>query len=163
MMPGTRAILVASVVISLGLFCGGIALGALLHLAACPLCIIQRMLYLLFGVVTLIGLAFHRPSVGCVVARVLMVAVGGTGTFVAGYQTWIQHFPPGIGCAANSPWWENFVYWAGEKIPLFFQAGGVCEDSSWKFLGLTIAEYSLLAFSSLTVLALIVLLRRSRS
>jgi protein dithiol:quinone oxidoreductase len=162
MMLGTRAILVASAIVSIGLFGGGIAMGVLLHLAACPLCIVQRMLYLLFGCAALFGLLIQRSSVGRALTGLLLLAIAGTGTFVAGYQTWIQIFPKGIGCAADSPWWEEFVYWAGEKIPLFFQAGGVCEDSSWKFLGLTIAEYSLVAFVGLTVLALLVMLRRNR-
>ena len=163
MMPGTRAVFAAAFTIAAGLFAGGVALGALLHLAACPLCIIQRMLYLLFGFAALIGLFIHRCSIGRVIAGVLMLIAASTGTFVAGYQTWLQRFPTGIGCAANSPWWEEFVYWAGAKAPLLFQAGGMCEDSSWKLLGMTIAEYSLIAFSGLTLFALVVLLRRNRA
>lgn len=163
MMPGTRAIFAAAFTIAAGLFAGGVALGALLHLAACPLCIIQRMLYLLFALAALFGFAFSGSPACRGTAKGLMLVSAGTGAFVAGYQTWLQRFPAGIDCAANSPWWEEFVYWAGAKAPLLFQAGGVCEDSSWKLLGLTIAEYSLIAFSGLTLLALVALLRRNRA
>ncbi len=158
-----RWIYAISLVLALGFFAGGIALGTLLYLAACPLCIIQRMLYLLFALAALIGLIFHRSAPASAFAGVLMLGAAGTGVFVASYQTWIQHFPTGIGCAVNSPWWEEFVYWAGTKAPLLFQAGGVCEDGSWKLLGLSIAEYSLIAFCGLTLLALVALLRRTRS
>ena len=144
-----------------GLFGAGIAMGAWLYLAACPLCIIQRMIYLLIALIALGGLAVARSASGRTMASILLFAAAGTGAFVAGYQSYLQRYPTGIGCSANSPWWENLVYWAGEKLPLFFQAGGVCEDSSWKLLGLSIAEYSLIAFSGLALLALYALLRRS--
>ena len=159
MMLTARRIYAISFVLALGFFTGGIVLGTLLYLAACPLCIIQRMLYLLFALAALIGLVFHRSAPTRAFVCVLMLGVAGTGVFVAGYQTWIQHYPSGIGCAVNSPWWEEFVYWAGAKAPLLFQAGGVCEDARWKLLGLSIAEYSLIAFSGLTLLALVALLR----
>ena len=163
MIRTTRAIFATSFTIAIGLFAGGVALGALLHLAACPLCIIQRMLYLLCALAALFGLVFRGSLAGRGIAIALMMLSAGVGTFVAGYQTWLQHFPTGIGCAANSPWWEAFVYWVGEKLPLLFQAGGVCEDSSWKLFGLSIAEYSLLAFSGLTVLAVYALVRRYKA
>lgn len=163
MNPTTRTLFAASFTLAFGFFAGGVALGVLLHLAACPLCIIQRMLYLSFAFAALLGLVFRGSSAGRGSAKALMLLSAGTGTFVAGYQTWLQHFPTGIGCAANSPWWEEFVYWAGEKLPQLFQAGGMCEDSSWKLFGLSIAEYSLVAFSGLTVLAVYALVRRYKA
>lgn len=145
-----------ALVSALGLFGGGIAMGALLHLAACPLCIIQRMLYLLVALIALVGL-LSRGAIWTFFSALAMLATSGLGLFVAGYQSWLQHHPTGIGCVADSPWWEDFVYWAGNKLPLFFGVGGVCEDASWKLLGLSIAELSCIAFAALMLASAIAL------
>lgn len=150
--PGAPFIVI--VVVSLSLAAGGVFLSEQLHLAACPLCIIQRMLYLLLAL--LAGLAIpvaHRP-----LARRLSVlglaAIAATGAFVAGYQVWIQRFSPLTSCSGRPSWWENLVEFAGQQLPLLFRANGLCSDPAWKFLNLSIAEWSLLAFGALLLTAM---------
>lgn len=154
-----RAPFVATGIVCLGLFGGGVAMAELLRLAACPLCILQRMLYLLLALVAGLGWLAGSPS-GRRWAALGMAATAGTGAFVAGYQVWIQRFARGVSCTGDEPWWERFVNWAGEQAPLLFQPNGLCSDPAWKMLGLSIAEWSLLAFSALLALALHTLLRR---
>lgn len=155
----SRAPFVVAALTSFGLVFGGVAMAQLMNLAACPLCIIQRMLYLLLGTVAAIGIAFAARPAGRIVAA-LMALVAGTGIFVAGYQVWIQRFARDTKCAVDTPWWERLVDWAGEQVPLFFQPNGLCSDAAWKFLGLSIAEWSLMAFTTLLALALVAALRR---
>ena len=95
-------------------------------------------------------------------ASLLNVALAGTGVFVAGYQVWLQRFATDVSCTANAPWWEEFVYWAGEKVPALFEATGLCSEAGWKFLGLAIADWSLLAFSGLLILTLVALAQTLR-
>ena len=135
-------------------------MGAYLHLAACPLCIIQRMVYLLVATGALTGLLFQHRAARMFSAGA-MVAFSGVGMFIAGYQSYLQRFPRGIGCVADSPWWEEFVFWAGEKAPLLFGVGGVCEDASLKLFGLSIAELSFLAFFVLALASLMTLMRKA--
>jgi disulfide bond formation protein DsbB len=45
---------------------------------------------------------------------------------------------------------------------MFFQPNGLCSDPAWKFLNLSIAEWSLVMFSSLLLLSLYTALRKSR-
>lgn len=156
-----RAPFVAACLTSLGLVFGGVAMAQLMNLAACPLCIIQRMLYLLLGTLAALGIALAARPVGRRVAALLMAATAGTGIFVAGYQVWIQRFSRDAKCAVDTPWWERLVDWAGERMPLFFQPNGLCSDAAWKFLGLSIAEWSLMAFSALLALSLFAALRRA--
>ena len=144
----------------LGLFGGGVAMGALLRLAACPLCIIQRMLYLSLGLAALVGLAVARHPLGRRLAALAMALVAATGAFVAGYQTWIQRFARDVQCAGEAAWWELLVDRAGESLPLLFQASGLCSDPAWKFLGLSIAEWSLAIFAALCAFSLRLLCRR---
>ncbi|MDD5247475.1 MAG: disulfide bond formation protein B [Rhodocyclaceae bacterium] len=151
----------AAVVVSLSLVIGGVILAQLLNLAACPLCILQRMLYLLLALVGAGGLAAARPLARRF-AALAMAAVAGTGAVVAGYQIWIQRFAHDTNCVANAPWWEQLVDWAGEKLPLLFGVSGLCSEPPWKLLGLSIAEWSLLAFSVLFGLAAFAALRKMR-
>lgn len=154
-----RAPFAIACAVSFGLVCGGVAMAELLRLAACPLCIIQRMLYLTLGLISGLGL-LAGGTVGRRLAALGMTAVAGTGAFVAGYQVWIQRFARGVSCTGDEPWWEAFVNWAGEQVPLLFQPNGLCSDPAWKFLGLSIAEWSLMAFTALLVLSLRTLFRR---
>jgi disulfide bond formation protein DsbB len=137
------------------LVAGGVVLATTMNLAACPLCILQRMLYLLLGIEALLLLVTasrHR------LLALLMTVTAGTGAFIAGYQTWLQRFAKGISCGGGQPWWEQFVDWAGKQVPLLFEASGLCSEAGWVFLGLSIAEWSLLFFTAMTLLALRALL-----
>lgn len=161
MLRSARAPFVVAALTSFGLVFGGVAMAQLMNLAACPLCIIQRMLYLLLGTLAAVGIALAARPLGRRVAALLMAATAGTGIFVAGYQVWIQRFARDTKCAVDTPWWERLVDWAGEQAPLFFQPNGLCSDAAWKFLGLSIAEWSLMAFTALLGLALVAALRRT--
>lgn len=138
----------------LALVAGGIVLARTMNLAACPLCILQRMLYLLLCAEALLFLPFVRRPGGVRLAALPMIATSATGAWIAGYQTWLQRFATGVNCVADQPWWEQFVNQAGTLSPLLFEATGLCSEAGWKFIGLSIAEWSLLIFSAMTVLAL---------
>jgi disulfide bond formation protein DsbB len=146
--------------VSLGLVAGGVFLSAFMNLAACPLCIWQRILYLLFSLLSFAGFvgARHRPARR--LFGLLMSVTAGTGAGVAGYQVWIQRFAPMTTCGGKEPWWELFVRWAGEKLPLLFEANGLCSDPAWTFFELSIADWSLLMFLSLIALALYAVLMK---
>lgn len=135
---------------------GGVLLARTMNLAACPLCILQRMLYLLLGVEGLLALFVvrARPLAG------LMAATAAAGAGIAAYQTWLQRFAANASCAGNQPWWEQFVNWAGAQAPLLFEATGLCSEAGWRFLGLSIAEWSLALFAAMTLLALRVCVAR---
>lgn len=156
-----RGLFAATGLAAVGLVAGGMVLQQTLNLAACPLCILQRMLYLLLALEAiaawmLAGTALQRRA-----AALVMVTTTVTGAGIAAYQTWLQRFAKGVSCTADQPWWESFVNWAGGQWPLLFEASGMCSEAGWKFLGLSIAEWSLIAFTSMTVAMLVALLRKS--
>jgi disulfide bond formation protein DsbB len=160
-MASSRHLFLLPVVVGIGLVGGGVALAQMLGLAACPLCIIQRMLYLLLAAIALPGLLLDRG--GRVVVALLLAGTAATGAFVAGYQVWIQRFAQEVNCSANQPWWERMVDWAGERMPMLFEANGLCSDPAWKFLSLSIADWSLLIFSGLFVYSVYALRRQLKS
>ena len=161
LLKSPRAPFLVALIIGSGLFVSAVYMGETMRLAACPLCILQRMLCIALALSAALGLLVGRSPVGRVVAALLMTISTATGAFVAGYQTWIQRFATDVQCSGEAAWWELFVDWAGEKAPLLFQANGLCSDPGWKFLGLSIAEYSLIGFCMLTLLSLYVLFRKS--
>lgn len=135
--------------VGLGLTVSSVVAAGILHLTPCPLCIIQRMLYLSMALLALPGWLLAERLLGRILVLLLLASAAATGVFVAGYQTWLQRFAPLAPCGADYPWWEQLVDWAGERVPLLFRVSGVCGDPGWKFLGLSIAEWSLVFFSAL--------------
>ena len=125
-----------------------------MNLAACPLCILQRMIYLLLSFEVALILAFVRNPRTISLAALGVAITAATGVWFAGYQTWLQRFATMVSCTADQPWWEQLVNWAGTLSPLLFEATGLCSEAGWKFLMLSIAEWSLLIFCAMTVLAL---------
>lgn len=143
----------------IALVIGGIALARTMNLAACPLCILQRMGYLLLGVEALLILGARQPAL-LRPGAALMALTAAAGAGIAGYQTWLQRFAKGVNCTADQPWWERFVDWAGQQVPLLFEATGLCSEAGWRMLGLSIAEWSLLIFSGMTATLLAAALRK---
>ena len=137
----------------------GAVLARTMNLAACPLCILQRMVYLLLALQALIIVPWARAPVGRL-GSIIMAATADLGASIAGYQTWIQRFATGVSCTADMPWWEQWVNWAGTQVPFLFEATGLCSEAGWKFLSLSIAEWSLLIFTAMCVTALMSLRER---
>jgi disulfide bond formation protein DsbB len=159
-MASRRASFLFVLVASLSLVMGGVLLAELMRLAACPLCIIQRALYLVLSLVAAVGVAVAARPVASRLAALPLALVAATGVFVAGYQVWIQRFAPSTNCSPYPTWWEDMIDRAGEILPLLFKASGLCSDPAWKFLGLSIAEWSLGCFTLFLLVALRTLIGR---
>lgn len=130
-----------------------VLLSAYLQLAACPLCIVQRVLYLIVAIASTLGLYLQQRALIRKLASLLATISSATGTVVAGYQIYLQHNPFAASCGTGDSWWELGVERAGELWPLVFKADGLCSDGDWTFLSVTLAEWSLLAFIVLFLLA----------
>jgi disulfide bond formation protein DsbB len=143
-----RGLIAATGMCALGLVAGGVVLAQTMNLAACPLCVLQRMLYLLLALEAALALSMARASAVRRLMALVMAATAFTGAWIAAYQTWLQRFAKGVS-------------WAGAQWPLLFEASGLCSEAGWKFLGLSIAEWSLVAFTSMTIAMLAALLRKN--
>lgn len=156
-----RGVIAACGFTALALVAGGVVLAQTLNLAACPLCVLQRMLYLLLAIEALLAWFLAGSATAIRLAALPMAATALVGAGIAAYQTWLQRFAKGVSCTADQPWWEGFVNWAGSVWPLLFEASGLCSEAGWKFLGLSIAEWSLAAFSTMLVALLWAAVRRA--
>ncbi|WP_412480906.1 disulfide bond formation protein B [Azonexus sp. IMCC34839] len=143
-----------------GLVAVGLELQALFRLAPCPLCIFQRLLYLVIGVVGLLG--FALPA-----GRMLWTGLGGIlalgGFSVAAYQSWMQAFPElATECGYADPnAIERLVDWLGMQYPGLFLATGFCTSRDWVFLDLSMANWSMLVFAGIVGFLVLLGLRRS--
>jgi disulfide bond formation protein DsbB len=125
------------------------------HQEPCPLCILQRVAFVGLMIVFAVG-ALHGPRArGAVVYSVLLVLISVIGAGVAGRQVWLQLLPPDR-VPACGPGLEYML----ERFPLsqalqkIFAGSGECAEAGWRFLGLTIAGWSLLWFVILGVFAI---------
>ncbi|THF55002.1 disulfide bond formation protein B [Pseudothauera rhizosphaerae] len=147
------------------LFCAGL-LGFGLYLQhfrglePCPMCIMQRYALALVGLVALAG-ALHGPRNGgarIYGALILLIAIAGGG--VAARQSWIQLYPPAI--PECGPGLEYMLESFGltQALPMIFRGAGDCTAIDWTFLGLSIANWSLLSFALILLLAGHLIVRR---
>ena len=127
----------------------------------CPLCMVQRGFY--YVVLALFAAAaIHAPNL---LGRRLygglgsVAAAGGFG--VAARQVWLQHLP-----ADQVPACGPDLFFMVENFPLsrmlekLFMGSGQCAEVTWRFLGLSIAEWSLAWFTALAAYALWLALSR---
>jgi len=142
-----------------GLVAAGMELQQLLRLAPCPLCIFQRLIYLVIGLVALAGVLL--PG-GRLLWSVLIAALASGGVAVAGYQTWMQAFPHlATECSYSDPnAIERLVDRLGMEWPSLFLATGFCTSRDWEFLGLSMANWSLLVFAGIVGYAALLFMRK---
>jgi len=110
----------------------------------CPLCIVQRVAYIVLGAIFLVA-AVHGPArTGATVYGGLLVLVAALGGAVAARHVWLQHLPkdriPECG-----PGLEYMLrkYPPPQALEKLLAGSGECAESGWSFLGLSIAEWSL--------------------
>ena len=128
----------------------------------CPLCLLQRGFYYAVGL-TLLVAAIHGPGrigVRIYSGAAFLFAAGGFG--VAARQVYLQHLPPELVPACGPDLFymlDNFPI--ARTLQLLLRGSGQCAEVHWRFLGLSIAEWSLLSFAGLAVVALFLALRKS--
>ncbi|MFN3595234.1 MAG: disulfide bond formation protein B [Thiobacillaceae bacterium] len=92
----------------------------------------------------------------------LTLPLSALGGGVAAYQSWLQMQSPGsISCVGGEPGLiERLVEWLGQRVPELFLATGFCEEKELVILGLSLANWALIAFACFFILALWALSKR---
>jgi disulfide bond formation protein DsbB len=133
-------------------------------LEPCPLCLVQRGFFYAVMLTFVLG-ALHAPGrFGAAIygALLLLFAAGGAAT--ASRQVWLQHLP-----ADKVPQCGPDLFFMLENFPLartlqkLLQGSGECAAVDWKFLGLSIAAWSLVWFAIFGVYATWLAARAIRS
>jgi disulfide bond formation protein DsbB len=127
-----------------------------LGLEPCPLCIFQRIGIALIGVLFLLA-AVHNPRRwgGRVYGVLLLLAALAT-IGVAARHVWIQSQPPGTvaSCGASLGYMVQ-IFPVGTVIRKVLTGSGECARVTWRFLGLTMPAWVLIAAACLAILAML--------
>jgi disulfide bond formation protein DsbB len=132
-----------------------------LFLDPCPLCIFQRVVFIVMGLVFLLG-ALHGPKGwGRKVYGVLVFVVAMIGVGIAGRHVWLQNLPadqvpacgPGLSYMLDA-------FPMSKTLSMVFTGSGECANVDWHFLGLTMPTWTLICYVLLGAGALWAGLRR---
>lgn len=137
----------------------GMYLQHVVGLEPCPMCIVQR--YALVLVALFAGLAAMSRRRGLQVAGSLLgliMALGGA--YTAARQSWLQWHPPEVVSCGRDIYGMIEMFPLQRAVPMIFRGAGDCTKVDWTFLGLSIANWSFIAFSVFAVLLLVLMFRR---
>ena len=124
------------------------------ELLPCPLCVAQRLAYWVAGLIALLAFLHHPKKIGQHIYSGLIALFALTGAVIAGRHAWLIRYPESFECGISPE--EAFLnslpfaqWWPG-----MFEANGDCAGVEWKFLSLTIPDWSLILFIALALLAI---------
>jgi disulfide bond formation protein DsbB len=141
---------------------GALYLEHALALEPCPLCIVQRICVMLFGVVCLLA-AVHGPGMlGQRLYSVLLLVIVAAGGGTAARQIWLQSLPPEQTPACIPPLdylMDSLPF--QDVVSVVLHGSADCAEVTWTLFTLSIAEWSLLAFVGMLLFSLLQLLRRA--
>jgi disulfide bond formation protein DsbB len=130
-------------------------IGPMVTLAPCPLCVLQRLLMAAFAGLCLVA-ALHAPgrSGWRIYAGILsLIALAGAG--VAARQVWLQASPPEnmASCLDNLQHLLDTQSYL-KVLWMVFSGDAGCSEITWSLFGISMPEWSLLAFTAMTLFAL---------
>ncbi len=120
-------------------------------LEPCPMCIVQRYLMVLMALAAALGAAISASRLQMVAAGLAAVLAAG-GAFVAARQSWLQWFPPEVYTCGRDFYGMIETFPLKRAIPMIFRGSGDCTKIDWTFLGLSIANWSFIAFLAIGLL-----------
>ena len=138
------------------LFCSALYLQYVLRQDPCPLCMVQRVIFIVIGMLFLIAALFNAGPIGSRIYSALIAIFALGGVAVASRHIWIQHLPkdqvpacgPGLDFMLKhfpmSEVWQELMHGSGE-----------CAAKGWTFLTLGIPEWSLVWFVLLGAFAVV--------
>ena len=134
------------------------------HQDPCPLCMVQRVIFIAIMIVFILA-ALHGPKrVGERLYAALILVLSLTGVGVAARHIWIQNLPKDQ-VPACGPGLDYML----ETMPMshvlkeLMHGSGECAEKGWTFLTLGIPQWSLLCYIALGGWAVLIALRVRQS
>jgi len=158
-----RSICILGLLVCVGLLTYALYLEHVLLLEPCPLCWLQRFVFVGFAAAFLVC-AIHNPRSWTRYLYALVFAILTLlGAGLAGRQLWLQSLPPearpecglGISYMLESESLMNVLAWAARGT-------GECAEVQWTFAGISIPGWTFMAFLVLGIVVIVSLLRSPR-
>ncbi len=160
----SRWLYLAGALVIGGLFGAALYLQYVLHQEPCPLCMIQRFVFISMAAVFVLGFLHNPKRIGARVYGALLALFALFGVAVASRHIWIQHLPkdevPACGPGLDYML-ENFPM--AEVLKELMHGSGECAAKGWAFLGLGIPEWSLVWYVLLGAWAVLIAVKASRT
>ncbi len=158
-----RWLYLAGALFASGLMGFGLYLQYVKHQDPCPLCMVQRVIFIAI-LVMFVAAALHGPKrVGQWLYAAVIGLLSASGIAVAARHIWIQHLPPDQvpACGPGLDYMLDTMPMA-KVLKELLHGSGECAAKGWSFLTLGIPEWSLLCYLALGAWALLIALRKSR-
>ena len=136
----------------------GMYLQHVVGLEPCPMCVVQRYALILVAVFTGIAAMTGRRGFQIPLALLAVLAAAG-GAFTAARQTWLQWHPPEFASCGRDIYGMIETFPLQRALPMIFKGSGDCSKIDWTFLGLSIANWSFIAFVVFAVLLIVLMAR----
>lgn len=155
---GARVLYALVAATSIALILVALFMQHVVGLNPCPLCIFQRIAYLLLAIAA--GLAAWRaPRPSARAFGVVGVILALIGAGLAAWHVRLMQVPESLSCGPGlGAMLENFPL--TQILPRIFRGSGDCADASAVLLGLSLAGWSLIGFLTLTLVTLAAIARR---
>ncbi|MFH2135024.1 MAG: disulfide bond formation protein B [Pseudomonadota bacterium] len=152
-----RWLYLAGALVVAALFSAAMYLQYVLREEPCPLCMLQRVIFIVIGALFFMAFVHHPLRLGTRIYSALIALFALTGIATASRHIWLQNLPkdqvpacgPGLDyMLQNFPLaevWQELMHGSGE-----------CAEKGWTFLTLGIPEWSLLWYVLLGVYAVVV-------
>jgi disulfide bond formation protein DsbB len=139
------------------LFAAALYLQYMLQQEPCPLCMVQRFIFIAIGALFALAALYNPKALGAKVYSILIALVSLSGIGVAARHIWIQHLPkdqvPACGPGLDYML-QNFPM--SDVLQELMHGSGECAEKGWTFLALGIPEWSLVWYVLLGVFAVMV-------
>ena len=133
------------------------------YLDPCPLCILQRVVFVWMGVVALLAVLHNPGRTGQLIYAWLVGLGAAVGALIAGRHVWLQNLPAGevpeCGPGLNYML-ENFPL--TDVLSTVLYGSGSCAEVKWEFLGLSMPMWTLVWYIGLGLMTLWIVHSRSR-
>ena len=152
-------------VVSFGLVALALVIQTRYQLEPCPLCISQRIVFMVIGVLFLVAAIQNSSKVFFVKAYALLqmlAALGGAGVAIRHWWLQVHKDEMLVDCGVGFDYmFENFPL--QKALTLVFKGTGDCAAIDWTFLGFSIPQLALIRFVGFVVYAALVAKARLKS
>ncbi len=127
------------------------------HEEPCPLCMVQRAIYVIIGLVFAVAMLHGPRRTGQYLYAGLLSVLALSGVAVAARHIWLQNLPPDQvpACGPGLDYMLETLPMA-EVLQKVLHGSGECAEKGWTFLMLGIPEWSLLTYLGLMGWALLI-------
>jgi disulfide bond formation protein DsbB len=159
-----RWLYLAGTLVVAALFGSALYLQYVLRQEPCPLCMVQRVVFIVIGVLFLVATLHNPRRTGSTLYAALIGLFALGGVAVASRHIWIQHLPkdqvPACGPGLDYML-QNFPM--SDVLRELMHGSGECAEKGWTFLTLGIPEWSLIWYVLLGIWAVLIAAKTRRA